>query len=192
MKTLIFLLLAICNISLSYSAETSFDNRADKKFQFSLGYAAREYINTATSLNAAYFLKQDDLLSLSYTMVNASDNDAARKLRAVTFGYRKFFGNSFNLMPTIYWRRNTADYFKEGPYTFIGTNNLIYEDIGAGVRLGNEWQWEHIVFGCDWFGINHTIKELHKEEKGLGLIDIISLEKALTITVLKFYLGYSF
>jgi hypothetical protein len=104
-------------------------------------------------------------------------------MRAVTIGYRRFLGNSFNVMPTIYYKRNTGDFFNA---------TLIYEDVGTGFRVGNEWQWENFTMGCDWFGLNYKTVEINHKEKGLGPIDTHTPMKALTMTFASFYLGYSF
>ena len=113
-------------------------------------------------------------------------------MRAVTAGYRRFVGNSFNVMATIYYKRNTADFYKEGNTLSHGTTNLLYEDIGTGIRVGNEWQWENFTMGCDWFGLNLTSVKINLKEKGLGPIETHAPMKGLTMTLLSFYLGYSF
>lgn len=113
-------------------------------------------------------------------------------MRAVTLGYRRFLGNSFNIMPTIYYRRNTADFNKEGNIFSIGIDNLIYEDVGTGIRIGNEWQWENFTMGCDWFGFNLTAVKINHKETGVGFIEMHAPMKGLTMTLLSFYLGYSF
>lgn len=169
-------------------------NREKKQYQIAVGFLGMEYIGSPLTLSLGYYLNPNSLLLLRYSSYNGNDVDdrAAQKLRATTLGFRQFFGNSFNVMPTLYYRRNTADYFKEGTMTIIGPTNLVYEDIGMGFRVGNEWQWDNFTMGCDWFGINRTIKELNKKESGLGVINDITLQKAVTITALSFYIGYSF
>ncbi|MEA9355470.1 hypothetical protein SHI21_04635 [Bacteriovorax sp. PP10] len=125
--------------------------------------------------------------------MNSSDEYGAYKMRAVTIGYRRFLGNSFNIMPTIYYRRNTGDFYQEGQFSnVVGSNNLVYEDVGTGIRIGNEWQWENFTMGCDWFGLNLTSAKINFQEKSLGPIETHAPMKALTMTLLSFYLGYSF
>ena len=130
---------------------------------------------------------------LRYSALNGGDKYGAYKMRAVTVGYRRFLGNSFNVMPTIYYKRNTGDFFTEGKFSgVVGGSNLIYEDIGTGFRFGNEWQWEHFTMGCDWFGLNYKTIEINHKEQSLGPIETHAPMKALTMTFLSFYLGYSF
>ena len=59
-------------------------------------------------------------------------------------------------MPTIYYKRNTGDFFNA---------TLIYEDVGTGFRVGNEWQWENFTMGCDWVGVSQPIYSNVKEDK---------------------------
>lgn len=171
---------------------TSQGNRVNLTYQVTAGIIGTEYIKYPITLSAGYYLHPYGILTLRYSALNTSDDHGAYKMRAVTIGYRRFFGNSFNIMPTIYYKRNTADMYAEGnkPYV-VGSNNLVYEDIGTGFRVGNEWQWTNFTMGCDWFGLNLTNHRIKLEEKGLTS-DTKAPMKALTMTLLSFYLGYSF
>jgi hypothetical protein len=166
---------------------------AKNKLQFTFGFIGREYVATPITMGAGYIINPNTILTLRYSVFNGlADDGAAEKLRAVTLGLRIFMGNSFNIMPTAYYRRNTSDYFRTGDIFFSGNNNLVYEDLGVGFRIGNEWQWEHFMMGCDWLGINKTVKELHNSEHGQGIIDENTFRKSLTITAFSFYIGYEF
>lgn len=174
------------------TTQESKEARPNLKYQLAVAILGREYIGNGVTVSAGHFLSPNDLVTLRYTTYNGSNDKALQKLRALTAGYRHFWGNSFNVMPTVYYRRNTADYFKEDHVTVTGSSNLIYEDIGLGIRLGNEFQWKNITLGCDWLGVNHTLKKLNHEERAQGTIDSLKLQKNLTITLLSFYLGYAF
>ena len=174
-------------------SNSSMENRKALQYQMAAGIIGREYIGSPLTVSLGYFINPDSILNLRYSVLNSGrDDKAAQRMRAVTLGYRHFFGNSFNIMPTVYYRRNTSDYKNEGSFIVFGPSNLIYEDVGIGFRLGNEWQWENFTMGCDWFGINRTLVELNYKQQAVGLIDDIALEKSVTLTLLSFYIGYSF
>lgn len=178
---------------LEVSDGTSQSNRKILKYQITAGILGTEYIKYPITISAGYYIHPDGILTLRYSQLNHSDEWGAYKMKAVTIGYRRFFGNSFNIMPTIYYKRNTGDFYTEGPHSYVvGSNNLIYEDIGTGFRVGNEWQWQNFTMGCDWFGLNYKTIEINFKEKSLGAIDTHAPMKALTMTLLSFYLGYSF
>lgn len=207
-KNLFFIAISLIVINSAYSqteevspphpdftpAKTSMVNRMSLKYQMTAGFIGREYIENPLTFSLGYYLDSSNIITLRYSNFNGSDvdNKAAIKLRAVTLGYRHFVGNSFNYMPTIYYRRNTIDYKNEGQFVIFGPSNLIYEDIGAGIRLGNEWQWENFTMGCDWFGVNRTVIELNYKQQSAGILDELNFEKQWTLTLFSFYLGYSF
>lgn len=105
---------------------------------------------------------------------------------------RHFIGNSFNYTPNIYYRRSTSDLYQEGNRTVITGPNIIYEDVGVGINIGNEWQWDTFTMGCDWFGINTTVVKLNHEERATGTTDAPNLNKGFTFNLLHFYVGVSF
>lgn len=176
---------------------TSAGSRTRVKYQFALGWGT-EYVDTPVTISAGYFLNPQNMLTLRYSNFNGanevSDPIAANTLRAVTLGIRHFFGNSFNVTPTIYYRRNTStSYDKKSTYNFFSSaDDLKFEDVGVGIRLGNEWQWDHLAIGCDWFGLNRTVVLIHDERQNPGILDSISLKRKLTLTLLSFYIGLSF
>lgn len=173
---------------------SSEENRKDLKYQTTLTFVGAEYgSNSPLTVSAGIFLNPNNIISLRYSNLNKSDGYEVEKLRAITLGYRHFLGNSFNIMPTAYWRRTKVDNNEPSNSIFFGRNpHFIYEDVGAGLRVGNEWQWEHLTMGCDWIGLNMAFKVLNKDEKQRTLFDNTDLKKAVNLTALSFYLGYSF
>lgn len=168
-------------------------NRKNLTAQLSVAFLGREYIGShPTTFSLGYFLRPNDLLTLRYSIFNGKYSEAAQKLRAVTLGYRSFLSNSFNVMPSLYYRRNTASFNKTPTLFSPGNGKLIYEDVGVGIRIGNEWQWEHFTLGCDWLGANYTAKVLNHYERSLGTFEDLSFAKSLTLTYLSFYMGFSF
>ena len=169
-------------------------NRMNLKYQVAAGIIGREYLESPLTLSLGYYVTSNSILSLRYTNFNGTDIDdkAAVKLRAVTLGYRHFTGNSFNFMTSLYYRRSTIDYRNEGKFVLFGPTNLIYEDVGVGFRIGNEWQWENFTMGADWFGLNRTVAKINYKQQSAGVLDELHFEKEWTLTLFSFYLGYSF
>lgn len=188
-----FIIFSALFFAFTTSANESIQNRENLKYQLTTGIIGTEYIKYPITISAGYFIHPYGILTLRYSTLNHSDKYGAYKMNAVTIGYRRFFGNSFNVMPTIYYKRNTADMYVEGNHPYVsGSNNLIYEDFGSGFRIGNEWQWQNFTMGCDWFGLNLKSVKLNHKEQSLGAIETHTPMKALTMTLLSFYLGYSF
>jgi hypothetical protein len=165
------------------------------KYQLNAGFAGVEYVGIgATTVGLGYFLSPKSMLSLKYANQNGTNGDEATKMRSLTLGYRYFTGNSFNIMPTVYYRRSNSVHYKTAFFTgAVERSTLIYEDVGVGFRIGNEWQWDHFTLGTDWFGINAKVIQLNKEKhNGSGDFDLFSIEEDVTITMLSFYIGYTF
>ena len=165
------------------------------KYQINAGLAGVEYVGIgAATVGLGYFLSPKSMLSLKYANQNGTNGDEATKMRSLTLGYRYFTGNSFNIMPAIYYRRSNSVHYRAAFFT--GTperSTLTYEDVGAGLRIGNEWQWENFTLGADWIGVNAKVIQINKEKhNGSGDFDLFSIEEDITITMLSFYIGYTF
>lgn len=134
------------------------------------------------------------MLSLKYANQNGTNGDHATKMRSLTLGYRYFPGNSFNMMPTVYYRRSNSVSYNTAFFSGTPTRStLIYEDVGVGFRIGNEWQWDNFTLGTDWFGINAKVIQINKEKHNdNGDFDLFNIEEDVTITMLSFYIGYTF
>ncbi len=176
------------------NSDSSSENRKNLKFQGTLDIIGREYIAAGTTtVSLGYFLNPDNLLLINYSNFNGEYvDDAAIKLRATSVGLRRFTGNSFNYTPNIYYRRHRADYYQEGSFRRIGGANIIYEDVGVGINIGNEWQWKNFTMGCDWFGMNATLVKIHDEEQSVGHMEEADLTRGFTFNLLHFYVGVSF
>lgn len=163
------------------------------KYQFNIGYASLEYVGAgAATVGLGYVLSPKSMISLKYANQNGHYEDKATKMRSLTLGYRRFAGNSFNIMPTVYYRRSKSDRFNAGLFT-TGRSTLIYEDVGVGLRIGNEWQWENFTLGVDWFGLNAKVIQLNKEKRDTSDgFDLFNIEEDITLTVLSLYIGYTF
>lgn len=162
-------------------------NREKVKYQITLNVIGSEYSTSAISVGLGYHLDPKDMFLLRYSNYNGN-NDSTKKLRAVTFGYRRFEGNSFNIMPSLYYRESTKSYFSTASGWFQ-MSDYVLKDVGIGFRIGNEWQWEHFMMGVDWIGINRSVKKL-SETQATGIIG--DIDRTYTITFLSLYFGYSF
>lgn len=173
------------HVSKSFGA-VSEENRKNLKYQTTIAVLGSEYgsFNPITA-SLGYFIDHNSLISFRYSNHNISDVAVVEKMRATTLGFRNFLGNSFNIMPTVYWRRTNID------DTQTANRRFIYEDFGIGVRLGNEWQWENFTMGCDWIGMNRALKVLNKDNRSKTFFDSDDKE-SINMTFLSFYLGYSF
>lgn len=75
-------------------------------------------------------------------------------VRSAGVHFKHFVGNSFYYRTGLEYK--TVDYNYN--YTFVYTNGYDRESfsgnaLGAAVVIGNQWQWENFVLGCDWIGI---------------------------------------
>ncbi|MGZ3790443.1 MAG: hypothetical protein ACXVLQ_18060 [Bacteriovorax sp.] len=175
---------------------TSLDNRQNKKYQLSVG-VGNEYSMAAFTFSAGYFIDPSQVITFRYSEINQDQEYEAvsnelHKMKAYTLGYKKFLGNSFNVQPTLYYRRSSTDFVHEGTVKSVGTPNLVYDDMGVGVRIGNEWQWDKFVMGVDWIGMNETIHKINSQKIWQGLPQATHYKTETTFTVVSAYLGASF
>jgi hypothetical protein len=181
----ILLLLGLLSLSHVSFAKTSLEERQEDKFQVTLGTFI-EYSETTGTVSAGYNLSPDDILLLRYTSGHGTSSESNKgifsvSVEALTIGYRKFFGNSFNIMPTLYFRSHI-----ENRVNTPATPDIKMKDIGAGFRIGNEWQTDYFIIGCDWFGLNHSIYKKTRSQYN------ILTEPRLSLTLLSFYVGVNF
>lgn len=187
---------ALFTLLSSNAFSASLENRENKNYQLAVG-VGNEYTIAAMTLSAGYFLNSSEVITFRYASITRDDeseaqSNEAEKLKSYTLGYKRFLGNSFNIQPTVYYRRSSIDFVNEGAVKSFGTPNLTYDDMGVGFRIGNEWQWDNFVLGVDWFGINRTVYKINSEEKWQGSPQSINFKKGTTLTITSFYLGASF
>jgi hypothetical protein len=170
--------------------QSSLENRKHLKYQTTLSIVGAEYsgYHNNLAIGAGYFIDDKNLINLRYTFQNSpgltsntSTNDYPETLRALTIGDRHFYGNSFNVMGSLYWKQHTK-------FDRSNSNTYLFKDFGVGARLGNEWQWQNFTMGCDWFGVNHSLVKIKNTFPGTSF----GIDQDLTFGFLNFYLGYSF
>lgn len=169
---------------------SSLENRKKLTYQTTFSVIGGEYSGYKSNFTiaAGYFLNDANLINLRYSFQNSSgapENtstvDYPETLRAISIGNRHFFGNSFNLLSSIYWKQHSK-FDRANGHTYL------FKDYGAGISIGNEWQWKNFTMGCDWFGLNHSLVKI----KNTFPTTSFGLDQELTASLLKFYLGYSF
>lgn len=170
--------------------QTSLENRKELQYQATVSILGAEYSGYHHSLAIAvgYFIDDKNLINLRYTFENSpglasntSTNDYPETLRAITIGDRHFFGNSFNILGSLYWKDHSK-FDRSNGHTYF------FKDYGLGIRVGNEWQWKNFTMGCDWFGLNRTLIKVYNTFPSTSF----GLDQERTIAFLNLYLGYSF
>lgn len=137
MKAFIVLMLLSC---LAF-AGTSEEHRQNLKYQATLG-AGVDYWTSTTQLQLSKFIKPDQLATLKIGARKSGEENVSN----VAAQYKFFLGNSFYLAPEIFY----LNYFRK--YA-----NRRLTSIGAGLKIGNQWQWEHFTLGVDWIGVGENV-----------------------------------
>lgn len=78
-----------------------------------------------------------------------------------------------------------------------------YNEQGAELFIGNQWQWQHFTIGYDWIGFyapmaqQNKQSDVEKSENGRPFVadysaEPKSIEKTGYLRLLSFYLGFTF
>jgi hypothetical protein len=114
--------------------------------------------------------------------------------------YKRFWGNSFytNIGPGLRTFRVSS------PLVAALAKSESFEaedsDIVLGLSVGNRWQWQHFLIGCDWIGVHLPLanvsssvgeptKSESSEEYNKRKSDWDNFGKNSTYQILRFYLG---
>lgn len=161
--------------------------------------------NAAAGITVGLLSSPIDSVEIGYEQ--ARDN--ITKTKSVYFQYRRFFGNSFNLLNGLKYDANRYEDnevvvyydFESSP----GTEKRITPKATQAVlsyqlRIGNMWHWDAFVFGIDWVGIhiplynkapdrlvNSTFKRTYDDVE--NSIDDAKLSKAVLFNT---FIGFSF
>ena len=165
--------------------KSSKENREGKKYNISLT-AGKELGISALSIESSYHLKPDSTIYLKYSKLNQDLNIGFESGIAVKLGVKKFTGNSFYYKAGIYYLgQNTKHYEKKNNGERVGVESY-FDEVGASVSIGNQWQWDNFSIGADWIGINHTLIELNKLEEPF------ERNRLTTVSLLNMHIGVSF
>ncbi len=105
-----------------------------------------------------------------------------RDLVQVAGSVKQFFGNSFYGSAGIGLRQ--FDLLEDNGYLSTESNIYKKRDIAAEVFIGNQWQWEYLTMGVDWFGFSVPVRNLNYGDES-GTNRVIG-------SLLRFSLGASF
>lgn len=157
-------------------AATSQENRAQKKWEITAQTGA-DYRFYTTSYMLAYHLKPDDVLGLKLSHGRSEDD---QQQTAVALQYKHFTGNSFYVAGELFYL-NT---YEDTDWIIFNQNiNSRWISMGANIRIGNQWTWEHFTIGCDWVGIGRRFINFEQ-----GDLD----QAPYTGTLLNLYVGVRF
>lgn len=129
-----------------------------------------DYLVSTTQIGFSKFGPDDSLFSLRFGQRHSADESQYN----TTFQYKKFINNSFYYAPEVFYLNYLED--RDG-------EDLKLTGIGAGIRVGNQWQWKNFTLGCDWFGMGKVFSYFtySGDEKNFY-----------TVTLLNVYAGWSF
>lgn len=124
-------------------------------------------------------------------------------LNASTLGanYKHFFGNSFYTKIGVDHRSISISDINLFGYTANQYGSNEAQSLVGNFAIGNQWQWENFIMGCDWIGINPHLTTLKAtyDTTGMSAKDKKDLDeswdkiaKVTSTQFLRFYLGASF
>ncbi len=145
--------------SLAALGASSQENRANKKFEFTLQVGA-DYRMSPTQLAVMYFINSDNLIGLK-----AGDDRTGREHQTnVAIQYQHYTSNSFYVAGEVFYLNTTEDLDGFWADIFnIQREYARYSSLGAGIRIGNQWSWQNFTLGCDWIGIGRRVGSFRKE-----------------------------
>ena len=179
-------------------------NREGKRFTVNAALIGYQFRSSATSIELGYHLSPNSILTLQYSDLSGSgydddEEDEADEVwerngkgHSISAGLKQFVSNSFYVKPELYGRTQdivhstTSSYdYQTDKYTLTDKEVGSIRDIGASVRIGNQWQWENFTMGCDWVGFARSLTTLEESGK-------ITSNELSNISLLNFYLGATF
>lgn len=148
------------------------------------------------------------ILEFTYKTNSTAEDDRKRYndyiiyWESLSVSFKQFLGNSFYLSVGGEYRKlsyNYTSYLPNGVLEentqFSGSSTL------ATFGLGNQWSWEHMFMGCDWFIMNLPMSNKVNNEYTAGTfssnINRLNDDKAkylenFNMSFVQFYLGASF
>jgi len=170
-------------------ANPSLYNRRHKNVTLTAG-AGFNYSEESVSLKVGFFLSDNQVLSLAYHDLDEDDNYRYdnEKGFAVELAFKQFSGNSFYVQPFAFYRKHSEE---DSLFLFSSDKRFHeIEDAGLGVKIGNQWQWDNLTVGCDWFGVGRRVVTI--DETGDKNVIFSSSNDRTHYTLLNVYMGVSF
>jgi hypothetical protein len=152
-------------ISLSAFAATSEEERSTKKFELTL-QSGGDYRMSTNQIAAMYFLHPNDLIGLK--LGEGQGNSRKESQTNIAAQYKHYFSNSFYAAGEIFYLNSREDVngFFGDIFNLRDYDN--YSSMGAGIRIGNQWTWNHFTLGCDWVGIGQRVGTFRKDTSRLN------------------------
>ncbi len=159
-------------------------NREDAKYSIGVGMGF-DYGAYGRSYNLGYFLDRNNILNVNMVNVDTERGSYSENYSAnvISASLQHFTGNSFYVAGSVYGRSAKERQLDNN----FDLQNLSYKDMGAGIKIGNQWQWQNFTLGCDWIGLNYSIFKL--SSKG-NINEAVRLDRAATL--LRLYLAVTF
>lgn len=149
-------------------------NRLSKKYNTSL-HLGNDYKVTTAQLSISKFLTSESLLGFKGGYADISSESQFN----VAIQYKKFVENSFYYGAEVYY----LDYIDTRNHDFdFYSSTEQQKAIGLSLRFGNQWQWDNLTLGVDWFGVGHHIATIENSDD----------DTKFTFTYLNLNLGWSF
>ncbi len=165
-------------------------NRAGKRFviEYNIGMEL-DLVSQGATLG--YFFSQNGVIGLAYSRLKNDSDSTYSTITSNTLQltYKAYLGNSFYVDAGLFYMNTKYD--SKSLYRFgleESDTNYRSKDLGAQIRIGNQWQWDNFTFGVDWIGVGHTGVNITKE----GERPLYDELDGTYITLLNFQAGVSF
>lgn len=174
----LFFVFALLVFSLSAHAKRSQEERAELSYELA-AMIGDDYKLPGGGVSVSKYINADNLIGLKAFQGKKGgegtffDNPESQTVFALN--YKHFFGNTFYLSSGLYYLNYTEEHY---------SSNLHLTDIGAEIRIGNQWQWSHFSIGVDWLGLGHGLVYFKKQ--------YTDNSDKFTRTGINLYLAYSF
>lgn len=186
---------------------TSTRTRESKKYTINASLLGITHNTLSRSLEVGHHLNSSTIISLQHSDLQAGpttldegkySNDELNTWKrngvgsSLSFGAKKFLSNSFYMKAETYYRNQ--DYINKtgskkstanGEWIVVYKETSRIEDMGATLKVGNQWQWDTFTLGCDWVGLNRSLSILSQN----GKVENNALN---SLNLVNFYFGLSF
>ncbi len=168
--------------------------REGKRYGVSLGAFVKYSGYSSQSIQFDYYYDQNNLIGLGYTHVPENIDFHYYKADVFDVSWKHFTSDTFYITSSLYYR--DAEEETSQTYRFslfydedfgVTTNTARYQDMGVGLTIGNQWQWENFNISCNWIGVNQSLVTLSndRDERDTDF-------RKRTLTLLNLNLGWAF
>jgi len=163
-------------------------NRQDKNYQALMHVGGSVLSLPSNGFGAYKYLEKNKLIGLHYFQMSEGADPSLFEGRAMLASFKEFRSNSFYYELFGYYRDiDTTDKIKTFNSVTTFEGKASFRDVGLGIKIGNQWQWEYFTLGCDWIGIAKRVATLKYEGDSSDFF-----KNSADLTFLNFYIGASF